>query len=305
MAQQIMLCWVIFMINSAILIGNGINRAKNNDAWGKMIEKLSNNCGCDAFDDKCHSNFSLEFERIYFSAVNAGKIKSKYDVKKVFASLIPVLELQRLVTSLPIENHITTNYDYYLEKSILSDYSRKTTVPLTSEKKHSLFRKATIGGRYVWHIYGEQQNPASICLGYEHYCSYLVAMHSYLTKPNENISKTPYIRYFMENETTEVSTWMTLFFTHDIYIVGLSLSFTEMDIWWLLNYRAQFFIDNPKYKKPNIYYYFPAINDSDLHDQLVVLNAMSVDLHPMTIHEQDWSKYYRDILLDIERVIYN
>jgi len=35
-----------------------------------------------------------------------------------------------------------------------------------------------------------------------------------------------------------VSSWIDLFFTHDIYFIGLGLDFVEQDIWWLLNYRA-------------------------------------------------------------------
>lgn len=294
------------MINSAVMIGNGINRVMNSDAWGEMIEELSSRCGCDALDDKCDSNLLLEFERIYYSAVNAGKVKTKYDVKKVFASLIPEatdLNLQQRLTNLPVENFVTTNYDYYLEKSVVSDYNRKKSGSLTSEKKHSLYRKTTVDGRYIWHIHGEQHTPASICLGYEHYCSYLATMHTLLTKPREDVSKMPYIKYFMENQPAEILTWMTLFFTHDVYIVGLALSFIEIDLWWLLNYRAQFFIENAQYRKPKIHYYFPVKDESELHDQLVMLDALDVDLYPMMIRGRHWGKYYQDIISDIEHTI--
>ena len=38
--------------------------------------------------------------------------------------------------------------------------------------------------------------------------------------------------------------WSDLFFTHDIHIVGLTLDVCEIDLWWLLTYRAQLFHSN-------------------------------------------------------------
>lgn len=35
-----------------------------------------------------------------------------------------------------------------------------------------------------------------------------------------------------------------MFFTHDIYIVGLKLDTNEIDLWWLLTYRAYLYYSN-------------------------------------------------------------
>ena len=42
----------------------------------------------------------------------------------------------------------------------------------------------------------------------------------------------------------EKKSWIDLFFTHDIYIVGLKLDTNEIDLWWLLTYRAYLYYSN-------------------------------------------------------------
>lgn len=38
--------------------------------------------------------------------------------------------------------------------------------------------------------------------------------------------------------------WVDLFFTHDIYILALTLDTNEIDLWWLLTYRAFLYYSN-------------------------------------------------------------
>jgi hypothetical protein len=45
-----------------------------------------------------------------------------------------------------------------------------------------------------------------------------------------------YLNSSKKNEKNN-STWVDIFLTNDIYILGAGLDFEELDIWWLLSYR--------------------------------------------------------------------
>lgn len=49
--------------------------------------------------------------------------------------------------------------------------------------------------------------------------------------------------------------WVELFFYTNVYIVGLALDFSEVDIWWLLNKHVRIKREVPEVQN-NIYYIF-------------------------------------------------
>src|SRR5690606_31986714 len=102
-----------------------------------------------------------------------------------------------------------------------------------------------------WHIHGDCNNPSSINLGYEHYCGQLQKMRDYVVNgtnyTSETVYKEPLIKRLSQQKKLNLQSWIDLFFTTDILILGLSLDIVEIVIWWVLIYRAR----NKFYRKSN------------------------------------------------------
>ncbi len=56
--------------------------------------------------------------------------------------------------------------------------------------------------------------------------------------------------------------WAELFFCTNVYIVGLGLDFSEVDIWWLLNKHIRIKREVPQVQN-NIYYIFNSQYDNN------------------------------------------
>ena len=161
----------------ALLIGNGLNCALNNQAWGDMLEEIRIKFGVAA--SSVYTNMPLEFERIYLDVLKNGCVTKAYTVKEsIFGKYsesaqlkITDLSLHKEFASLPVDAIMISNYDYYIEQLINPQFKRKGTSSHTKERKHSLFRHFNINGKKFWHIHGEAYCPDSICLGYDHYCT--------------------------------------------------------------------------------------------------------------------------------------
>jgi hypothetical protein len=102
----------------------------------------------------------------------------------------------------------------------------------------------------VWHIHGEINHKIlkaknlpsnSILIGYSQYVSYLDAIYQYLF--TDRITKTTRISSLHKNmsayrtgpDRVNMDTWVDYFFFKDIDIIGLTLDFSEMHLWWILN----------------------------------------------------------------------
>jgi len=126
----------------SLLIGNGLNRASvKNGAWFDMLDGIRKKYEVEHSGD--YTNMPLEFERIYLNALQQGKVNRAYSVKKEIINFLPDiadLSLYLGFWELPINKIMTTNYDYYIERSINAGFERKNVVSNTKERKNSLFR---------------------------------------------------------------------------------------------------------------------------------------------------------------------
>lgn len=289
----------------ALCIGNGLNRAVDDKAWTTIIDDTRHKYGLEA--SPFYTHLPLEFERLYIEAARESKVKSAYAIKKEIAHSIPNVNdllLHKKFTDLPIQEYITTNYDYYLEISVNNTFNRRKFTANTKEIKYSLFRHFKLKGKRFWHIHGEINNPDSICLGYDHYCTYLSKIISHLTQPMANICKKPFLKYLLEGGSSIQDSWPLFFFTHDIFIFGLTMSFLEMDLWWMLSFRAKFATENPQYKISNQIHYFYAVHSNNVDDeQISLLESIGIELHPIPLVRKNWMKMYENILANIRKIV--
>lgn len=229
----------------ALLIGNGLNRCYENAIpWDKLLRNIANEY---QVSFNAGNPFPLEFESIanQILAQDSRKSKDVYsELKGKIAKMVceqkPVIgSLHELfVRDIPLDYILTTNYDYMLERAFYGESQPEPKAKDTSETKYSIYRFSKYAEKSFYHIHGEANYKDSLCLGYEHYAAYLSKMREYLKAKPEITQR------ISDDNLPERRSWIDLFFTHDIYIVGLRLDTNEIDLWWLLTYRAYLYYSN-------------------------------------------------------------
>lgn len=287
------------MVPKALLIGNGLNRAVDSISWSDILKEIQIQFEVEAVDN-C-TNYPLEFERTDLAVLGKEGLKTKQLQEFVADRLTDIhnAPLIRRFMELPVDAVLTTNYDYNLELAIQPEFDYPNCKPMTREWKHSLNRCINVGNKHIWHIHGEKNQPRSICIGYDQYCSHLSRLHECLTKPKAGFSEGPYLEHVLLQHDDPQPPWPVLFFTHDIYIVGLRLSLMEIDLWWLLSYRRRLMLQNPDLCiKNQLHYLYCAGECSD--EELSLMESMGVELHPVQLIRKNWRRLYETMLQEIE-----
>jgi len=251
------------MKETSLLLGNGVNRLGQGGgpSWGQLLKDLQRSVNCSVDLQNDFKPFPMAFEEMLMTNCSdyGQRIrKFKSTISKTFKETIPNHIHQKILASNAVTNYLTTNYDYSLEKVFIPDFSnldQKQTTFVTKEIKYSLRRRNSIfdplsgAEKKIWHIHGELYDPKnyqeqkrnykeeSILIGYEHYSEALKVMQDYKNGRNK-WAKTPLKQKLLQSSSLGES-WIDYFFTTKLIIVGLDLSFSEIDLWWLLNFRAR------------------------------------------------------------------
>lgn len=288
----------------ALLVGNGINRAfcDADYSWENLLQDLSK-LGTGSINlSNPYKPFPLAFEEIlstkgnsYNEAIRVLKEKTA----EIFGK-IPVRETHRMIANCTkYRNVLTTNYEYTLENAYAEKLNHHSdfrevcnNARSTNEEIHSLFRKYEFADEQfsVWHIHGEINDTKysnakviipsnSILIGYSQYVSYLDTIYRYLFT-DRKLQATPISSlhkkmstYKNKPENAIMESWVDFFFFKDIDIIGLTLDFSEMHIWWILNRRFSLRKDSDIFSKkqdvkasfrPNnaITYHYPVLSSN-------------------------------------------
>lgn len=241
------------MRKNTILVGNGINRINNNQSWLQLLKQLITYINKSDVIITEQKPFPLLYEEILlrglmYRGITENKLKEK--IAKQMKRLKVNSYHNRLV-ELPVENIITTNYDYNIEIACgCSDrIIHKRLGGNRLESKYRMYTYNYVLGKRIWHIHGEVNYPNTIVLGHEFYGKVLEKM----------------IRYVSKLYDKSEGSWIDLFFDSDIHIIGFEYDFTEIDLWWLINSRARLKYVNKHFINNSINFYMPIIND-DFHD---------------------------------------
>ncbi|MEN5084895.1 hypothetical protein ABE426_00330 [Sphingobacterium faecium] len=288
------------MTNTALLIGNDINNINKGTSWNDLLISIKNKYHVQTLENG-RKPFPMLYEEIFLSAIQQQHMDEK-ELKTFIADAVSNIqqnELHELIRELSVENIMTTNYDF----SLAGTHPKEKT-SLVNETTYSVFRQYHSLNKTYWHIHGDCNNPFSINLGYEHYCGQLQKMRDYVVNgPNYSAStkiyKASLIRRLQAGRQMALQSWIDLFFTTDIHIFGLSLDFVEIDLWWLLTYRARNkFYKKNTFIKNQIYYYIPHKYVKDSSDKIQLLRANDVKVE--IIDEENKSKYYQKIINSIK-----
>ena len=216
------------------------------------------------------------------------------NLKDRIANLCDQIELNDYhfrLRDINVDDFLTTNYDYLIEKSLDENYNHTRS----KDSKYSTYRYHEVGGKKVWHIHGEIDNgfspnnstrysSASILIGHEHYGDYYNKIHQYL-KPYGLDSQQEIIQ-------NERESWLKYFFTHNLHIAGFSLDNSEFHLWWLLAYRARQIMQNQTVNNKVIFHY-PSYDYTSRNAQskLELLASFGVRLEQIEVLVQGNEKY--------------
>lgn len=271
-------------MSKVLLLGNGLNNVTNNYKWGNLIDDLISYLGLRNIATK-QKPFPLLYEEIYLSNLKNKKI-SEYDIKSYIAQKIGGLlpnKVHKSIESLSISNVLTTNYDYVIEQALGYNSQDLSDNGAVKQRRYSLFRHTKVGGKRVWHIHGEINKPNTILLGFEQYSGQLQQMRNYVVSGTGNAYKKRFapLKDRLKKGDIEIVSWLDLFFTQDIHIVGLSLEFSENDLWWLINYRARRRLEGKGLGENTITYYYSSTEERGKQSKLDMLKANEICIHPI------------------------
>jgi len=267
----------------ALLIGNGINNIKDQQSWIGLLEKIIQHI--EVIDEIRIENkpFPLLYEEIYGHALKKGF--SELAIKSFIADEISQIKpniIHEEILKLGIQNILTTNYDFTFEKLQSEAENGFINNGIIKETTYNIFRHYDFNDHLFWHIHGDTNNPITITLGYEHYSGYLQYMRNYVVNGTGTTYKRKLeslIRRFQEDQY-EIYSWIDFFFKSNIYIIGLTLDFIEIHLWWLLTYRQrqkQSISSKTKINISNkIFYYYPAHLADNILQKLELLKALDV-----------------------------
>jgi hypothetical protein len=232
---------------AAVLVGNGLSQAAGAGSWGALIAELKQAAGIT--DEIEQGAFPLVYEQIYLCGRERGAWRREGQLKHRIAahlSDVQTTPLHQRVMALPVQHVLTTNYDLALEGGVR--WAPHRPVPVR-ESTHSLFRacRAPDGhGPTLWHIHGEAAAPPSILLGHRQYAGTLQQVrdhiHGRLAYKNLRLPFT--LGQRLQRDDWSLRSWVDLFFTADLHMVGFGLHPVEHHLWMILGMRRRWQLDH-------------------------------------------------------------
>jgi hypothetical protein len=293
-------------MNKTLLFGNGLNQLTDNlISWKHLLDNIKSKS---KFESLNLPN-TMIYERILMERPKSttgiyhveGAIK--FEIAEQMRSIGTNKYYDR-VFDLGFKNYLTTNYDYAFRNKI--ECKNHTSKNNSTEDVYSIRRNTSILDKNekevckIWNIHGEIDKPSSIMLGLDHYCGSIGKLDAYLKGTYEfQDNKIPIrvkpITSKIKERKYDRHSWIELFFNSDIHIIGLSLDYSETDLWWILNKRARIMSDKKTsvHVTNKIHYYS---TDLDVEKE-GVLNSFNVNVVKTTkTGNFDWRKYYTKTL---------
>lgn len=287
------------IISNKLISGYDMNKSDNE------------NCKINEVSNKIYSAIKEKIIKILKHSFNESGEDKINEISKTLSEFI----------NLGFKMIITTNYDMNIEHSIdskinIEDYK---TVKYNRKIGFSGFDNAKVNSiKYVthqcfnlndidvFHIHGDIFNKRSICMGYEHYAGIIEHLRTEIERIEDNKTDCRIIQYLKYNDLFEYYHWAYSFFENDIYIVGFGLDDVELDIWWLITYRAYLMTIESKIGKErlinNKIYYYDSYLDETKKKKLESLDVIYTSYFDNK-EECDFSKAYKNTYEDIKEKI--
>lgn len=316
--------------NNVIFFGNGLNRVSEGLDWKNLIKQVSGSDYIEGLSNTLQYDVAFLSKKLNYKG-DSSVSPAENNFKKELADEIiksqknsQISEVYQKLAAMPVEDYITTNYEYCLEAALMangyddaneSEKEQYRFIPYIKESVYSLHRchafikkdGAKVKIKRIWHIHGEAKNPASIMLGYNHYGSTLGRMANYYNGKDIYKSLGILQNRLSSLSTSEPKSWIDLFYMKNIHIIGYGLDNAEIDIWWLLGKRARM---NQNKQLPIINFYEMDLIDEQRVAKQKALDAFSVTTNIKSLLKAEknelnkvFAEYYLETLEAINKTI--
>lgn len=303
-----------------LFIGNGVNNVgPSTYTWGDLIDdviefaaKRSGNRNVRKITTAREKPFHLLYEEIVAKACCTPAL-GEFALKTFIgekASQLATNSIYTAIGKLKVADIITTNYEDLLVKAFGGKVAIVENRGCVKESKYGIFRHRLAGKTRLWFIHGYAPAPRSIILGYEQYAGMLQRMRNYVvTGPiYEKYEAEALTKRIRAGKSFKRDSWIDLFFTDDVHILGFGLDYVEMDIWWLLTYRSRWMSSGKVARtrsdfrpRNRIVYYIPDKYVAEASAKLQLLEGIGVEVVSLKMGA-DKEAYYRHALEKIDRV---
>ncbi len=281
-------------MQKALFLGNGINLlTKGAKSWLNVLEELSRKVQQPNLVKLAdYKPFTLIYEAIcsrFFKGGNRNDSILKQHVADLLREMGHNIYHHNFL-ELGANHIITTNYDYCLEQSISPRVFHNN---MSRETSFSLFRRTKSLSTQIWHIHGEIDYPKTIMLGHEQYGRYLRRLCDYLTSKNK---KSPFMLGKQEFDDSDKYSWTDVFLRDEIHIIGSSLDYSEIDLWWLLSYKSRIQKTHKFTCGPTYYYHWTGKKENDRDKaRIQLLESLGVKVKEK-YGVKDFSKEYENFM---------
>ena len=139
--------------------------------------------------------------------------------------------------------------------------------------------------------------PGSILLGYEQYAGYLQTIRNYVINGMRYKDlHLPSLTQRIRRQDKSIQTWIDHFFFSDVYILGLSMDFVEMHLWWILDFRARLLHNSELSLDNEVRFIYPAHATAWIKPRIDLLCACEVSCMAVPVVENDWTGMYEQVL---------
>lgn len=307
------------MNSPVLLVGNSPNQVRGaGRSWGELLCILRQHARLDANDETHKSKpFPLHYEEIRnrYLAVFPDQTELQFAelVAQLFSDLKPN-DIHKRLMALPFQDVLTTNYDSCLEQAV-ANTPKKANFGIT-ERSYSLFRRIAVGNKHIWHLRGEVKRPQSIVLGQDRYVEACSRLRRYMDGDGVEFSgKEPVKAAFKSDAPFDPVTphsWVDMFLSRDVHIVGFGMDYTEADIWYLLSYRARKhrtradWVERMRRTKVTIHAFIdpnkPIEIQQNLKQKHEVLRSFGVELIEYSLLNSSYEEQWDRILVGLAKV---
>lgn len=233
---------------NVIFFGNGLNRVSKGPDWQELLHKISNSKILKdipltfQYEYICLSSDAGDFDKGPSCSIGENELKERIANQ---LSNIKSNDVYETLAKMPVSDYITTNYDKTFENTLIAmGYAPDKSD--SNESRYSIHRYNTFKKddniKRIWYIHGNIDIYNSIIMGYDQYCGGLSKMNDWV-KGSYKIANKPigtiHRRFSNAPDDKDIKSWIDLFFTSNIHIIGYSMPFDEIDLWWLLDKRKR------------------------------------------------------------------
>lgn len=280
--------------HTSLFLGNGINLLDDSAAsWKDVLQDLADFAGKPKIMDGAeYKPFTLIYEEVIAAIGEPDPESAEKEVKERVAKAIEEIPRNAYhdhFESLGFRHILTTNYDYNIG-------TKGKTSNLRPESKYSVFRRRINGNQSIWMLHGEIGKPETIMLGHEQYSGSLQKMRTYVTSkekaPGGYSSPFRYGNYDFD-DNSKVHSWVDVFLRDDIHILGFTLDYTEIDLWWIIAYKARLKRRSSLQPGTTNYYLFTHNRrDPKIEAKVALLESLGVCVFIREVKNHEYKKHY-------------